>query len=121
MFSKNALSTIVEGCCSDIKPEITTQIGANGKAYYSRKLKTYSFAHFNYIYELFYVDKKKRVPESIAKLLTPRALAIWIMDDGGKNGSGLKISTESFTYEEVKLLRDALLLNFGLHFTIQKA
>ena len=42
------------------------------------------------------------------------------MDDDGKSGSGLKISTESFTYEEVKLLRNALLLNFGLHFTIQK-
>lgn len=36
-FSKN-------GCCSEVKPEITRQIRANGKAYYSRKVKTESFA-----------------------------------------------------------------------------
>lgn len=42
------------------------------------------------------------------------------MDDGGKNGSGYKISTESFSYYEVCLLQNAVLKNFHLQSSIQK-
>ena len=52
--------------------------------------------------------------EKIAQLLTGRALAVWIMDDGGKGGVGSKISTESFTLQEVKCFQQALLTNFVL-------
>lgn len=42
------------------------------------------------------------------------------MDDGGRSGVGCKISTESFTLDEVKILQKALFSNFGLQYTIQR-
>lgn len=44
------------------------------------------------------VDGVKIVPSNISELLTPRALAYWIMDDGGKGSYGETIlHTRSFT------------------------
>jgi hypothetical protein len=40
---------------------------------------------------MFYANGKKVVPANIAELLTVRALAYWIMDEGGKER---KIATE---------------------------
>jgi len=54
------------------------------------------------------------------ELLTPRGLAFWIMDDGSWVGSGIKISTHSFTLSEVELLINVLSVKFGLACTIQK-
>jgi len=36
--------------------------------------------------------------------LTPLALAIWIMDDGGRAKPGVRISTNSFELGEVQYL-----------------
>lgn len=41
----------------------------------------------------------KWVNPIIVDYFTPLALAVWIMDDGGLNRSGLNISTESYRYE----------------------
>ena len=64
----------------------------------------------NFIYDAFYKDKIKVVPELkiLEEYLTPLALGVWIMDDGGKASAGLKLSTNSFTYEEVLLLCEVL-------------
>ena len=112
-------SFLKNGYCSDLKPKKSVQIGKDGKRYFSIKIRTFSFISFNEIYDMFYLENKKIVPKKIAKYLTPRALAVWIMDDGGKSGVGRKISTESFTLEEVTLLKNALLSNFGLEYRIQ--
>ena len=53
--------------------------------------------------------------------MTPLALAIWIMDDGGKVSSGLKIATNSFKYEEVQylqyLLKNIYNIDSNIHLT----
>ena len=42
------------------------------------------------------------VPSNTAELLTPRALAYFIMDDGGKGSYGeMNLHTRSFTLAEV--------------------
>lgn len=127
MSSKNAeyifwlYSFFMEkGYCSTVKPKVKKQIHKNNTVYYSIKFRTFSFSSFNYLYDAFYtVEKTKTVPLYIFNLLTEKAFSIWFMDDGGKSGSGVKISTENFTYSEVCLLQKAIFEKFSLQPTIQ--
>ena len=108
------------GYCSAEKPKQKQQIGKSGKIYFSYKWRTWSFCSFNWLHELFYVHcpetnrLSKRVPPNIEKLLTPRALAIWIMDDGGATSSGVGLATHGFPVEDVCLLQAALKTNFNI-------
>jgi ubiquinol-cytochrome c reductase cytochrome b subunit len=96
-----------QGYCNDKKIKLIKQIGKNNKIYYSIKIRTWSFSSWNYIYNEFYSSKIKIVPtyEFLITHLTPLALAIWIMDDGSKDGSGLRISTNCFKKEEILKLQ----------------
>jgi hypothetical protein len=71
---------------------------------------------------LFYKDRQKVIPKNIHRFLTDRVLAYWYMDDGalkGMNRSGKRFHTEGFSYEEVLVLRDAL-IQLGIESTVQK-
>jgi ubiquinol-cytochrome c reductase cytochrome b subunit len=59
-------------------------------------------------YKIFNGQNTKVVPKNIADYLSPLALAVWIMDDGTCQGSGVIISTNSFPKEEVQFLCDVL-------------
>lgn len=108
------------GYCSPSKPKITKQIGKSGKIYYSLKVRTFSFSSLNYLHNAFYPNGTvKRVPENITEMLSPRALAVWIMDDGGISGDGVKISTEGFVLEDIERLQSALFDVFNLRYSIQ--
>ena len=102
------------GYCSNKKIKII-------KIYYSIKIRTWSFSSWNYIYNEFYSSKTKIVPtyEFLITHLTPLALAIWIMDDGSKDGSGLRISTNSFKKEEILRLQKVQLDRYNLSCTIR--
>ena len=76
---------------------------------------------FNYLWDLFYIDKVKTVPLNIGEILTEVGLAFWIMDDGGKVGNGLKLSTNSFNYSDCTILVKVLYDNFNLKCSIQSA
>jgi ubiquinol-cytochrome c reductase cytochrome b subunit len=52
--------------------------------------------------------------------LTPLALAIWIMDDGSKDGSGLRISTNCFKKEEIIILLKVLKDKYDLSANIRQ-
>lgn len=68
-----------------------------------------------YIHQ-FYKDKK-RVPPIISRLLTPRALAYWFMDDGSmksKQSKGVILNTQGFSYAEVSILCEVLKVKFQL-------
>ena len=77
-----------------------------------KSLNIESTGALNYYSELFYIFKNegkrkkfKIVPDNIIELLTPRALAFWIMDDGAKLSSYQNaLHTRSYTYEEVIIL-----------------
>jgi len=98
------------GYCSDNKPKTTKEIGKNNKIYYSYKFKTFSFSTFNWIHELFYPENNiKRIPQNIKEFLSPQVLAIWIMDNGA-----IIISTNYYNEEDINLLQQSLLENFGL-------
>lgn len=118
-----------KGYSSPKKPVVKKQIGKKNIIYFSIKWKTFSFSSLNFLYDSFYSTNKdtiernqniKKVPTNIYSLLTQQALAIWIMDDGGKSGSGLKISTESFCYEDNLLLQKTLKIKFSIEPSIQR-
>jgi hypothetical protein len=53
------------------------------------------------MYNLFYVNGVKVIPENIYDLLTPAALAHWIQGDGVARCHGLIICTDSYKVENV--------------------
>ena len=98
------------GYCSEKKPTLQKRIGPQGKVRFCLRVRTYSFASFNWIHEAFYpLNQQKVVPKDLCWMfLTPLALAVWIMDDGGACSAGLKISTHGFQEEEVLFLCEVL-------------
>nr|YP_001315107.1 putative site-specific DNA endonuclease [Chlorokybus atmophyticus]ABO15137.1 putative site-specific DNA endonuclease [Chlorokybus atmophyticus] len=109
-----------KGYCSYEKVIPKTHIGKNGKIYYSYKFRSWSFSSLNWLYDLFYNKKKKRIPKTISEFLTPRALTIWLIHGGKISGNGVKISTESFSYQDIVILQTGLKKNYSLNSTIQR-
>lgn len=72
------------------------------------------------IYNLFYYNKKKDVPLDLS-LLTPRAMAIWFMDDGSANGRcTISIATCSFSIDGLLRLKNYLYEKYKLEVIINK-
>jgi recombination protein RecA len=84
---------------------------------------------FRYYGQLFYKQQsdkswKKHVPHNIATLLTPRAIAYWYMDDGALKWRGksnaVRFCTDSFSTDEINLLKNVLETKFFLKVSLQK-
>ena len=107
------------GYCTNNLPVLFEQKYGD-KIYQAYRFGTYGFASLMWLYNLFYTHSKiKIVPKNIADLLTPLALAIWIMGDGTWK-PGVRIATNCFTKEEVELLALALETKFNLKCTLHK-
>jgi ubiquinol-cytochrome c reductase cytochrome b subunit len=102
------------GYCSPQRPRLLTRIGKKGKMRFYYRIRTWTFSSFNWIGEAFYFNGTKIVPCCIGDFLTPLALAVWIMDDGGAVSAGMKLSTHAFTFEEVAFLCKILQSKYGL-------
>lgn len=100
---------------SDRKPDYRT-----GKVYTRVRFHSYYLPCFNELYSLFYLEGKN-IPKNIGELLTPIGLAYWAMDDGNKKGNNNFIfNTNSYTLDEIELLKSVLLNKFNLDCSIQK-
>lgn len=107
---------LVRGYCNNTQPIIKTHKGFSYLTF-----DTYSFTSLLWLYHAFYAKNRiKSVPYNIAELLSPLALAVWIMDDGGKHNTGLRLATHCFMEKDVDLLIEALKNKFGLISTRQK-
>lgn len=71
-------------------------------------------------HELFYPSGRKVVPEQVAQLLSPLALAVWFMDDGAADHAGVTLQTHSFKREEVELLVAAMRERFVLEANVRR-
>jgi len=118
LFLHNLLSKL--GYCNPKIPTIRTRLG-RGKIRKIARFSTWTYTSFNWIHDLWYKKNIKCIPECIGEYLTPLALAIWIMDDGAKVGSGLKFATNSYTHNDCKILVKVLKDNFNLKASIQSA
>ena len=84
--------------------------------------QTISHTAFNKLAELFIANNKKTVPKFLIKnYLTPRGLAYWFMDDGGKldyninsKNKSIVLNTQSFTDIEVENMSKELIEKFNL-------
>ena len=80
------------------------------------RFRTRVHSDFTYFANLFYQPEKK-IPQDIEKLLTPRSLAYWYMDDGSMKSvqsKGLIFNTHCFSFDDVTLLCSILNNKFGL-------
>ena len=75
---------------------------------------SYFLDYFTIFYKIFYQYGKKIIPINIEELLTPSALAIFIMDNSTSQKSGLLLHTNEFTKSDVQLLREILFDKYGL-------
>lgn len=116
------------GYCRQDIPKITVRKGDGDKLRYGYRFRSYTYSSFNWVYESFYITKGapskriKIVPACIDIYLTPLALAVWIMDDGCLiKDRGLKISTNSFSLEEVQYLSSIISKKYGINTSCIKA
>lgn len=86
--------------------------------YYSHvRFNTKSIKVFDKYYQMFYLNKRKSVPENISDLLkSPIALAVWYLDDGAKRTdcNALRIHTNCYRKGEQEVLINMLQKNFGI-------
>lgn len=121
---------VTNGYCTNKELIFKKRIGKNDKIYFTTKIITYSFKSLNWLHELFYIPQydennelicyKKIVPANILDYLTPQVIAIWIMDDGSRQNSGIYIHTNSFTLEENFVLQEAFLKKYNIKTTLHK-
>ncbi|MDD5760835.1 MAG: hypothetical protein PHF45_02195 [Candidatus Pacebacteria bacterium] len=101
------------------------------KSYHSREQKEYKRLHFaTYSLDLFechwdafYTNSKKTISNFINTWLRdPLSLAVWYMDDGSKRSdcNALRISTDSFSLPEQKILQNVLKENFDIMTTLHR-
>lgn len=112
------------GYCSNLKPRIYTIKIYNKKydaikMHYRYEFNTFTFRSFSWIHKMFYKKGKKIINPKIEQYLTPLALAIWIMDDGGWAKPGVRIATNNYKLEEVQILVAILKKLFDLNCTVQ--
>ena len=71
------------------------------------------------LYHWLYQDEVKILPLDVFEFLTPRALAIWFMDDGSNTKESYTISTHCFSIQELRIT-DFFKRKYGIAATIVK-
>ena len=83
-----------------------------GKCYYFR---TVSHPCFSNLRAKFYKGRSKIADvDLLQKRLTPFTLAVWIMDDGSKDGRQLRINSQSFSKDDNIILQELLRAKLGI-------
>jgi recombination protein RecA len=101
-----------------IKELVRSQPSRSGQGYYFRTITHPQLAEYRI---RFYDRARKIVPiDLLERRLSTRGLAIWFMDDGGADGSGARLNTQSFSYDENRALAAFLERRFGLCVTINQ-
>ncbi|KAG5354285.1 Cytochrome b mRNA maturase bI2 (mitochondrion) [Yarrowia sp. E02] len=123
LYLHNIISSL--GYCKPELPKIYIRNNTNDNTIkYSFNFKSYTFSSFNWIYYNFYNNNNiKIIPYNIDlyNLLTPLALAIWVMDDGYYiNNKGISFKSNSFTLKEIKYIGNILKTKYSLDYSIIK-
>ena len=104
----------------NIVPQLKKGIKA-GKPFYGLEFVTRSLPCFTELYNIFYVNGVKVIPNYIYELLTPLAFAHLIQGDGGFKSKGIYLCTDSYTVQDVVRLMNVLIIRYELKCTLHKA
>ena len=106
------------------QPNKKERLSPKGNLIVNWGFQTFSHKAFNYLAELFLLDKggKKGISENLVQdHLTPKGLAYWFMDDGGKldynknsKNRSVVLNTHSFTDLDVEKMCDQISNKFDL-------
>jgi hypothetical protein len=120
-------------CGTDTSPTLDrTEDDRTGRVYERWYFNTLTNPSLNYFANMFYMYDRgtnrwiKDVPSSshVNRLLTPRALAYFFMDDGAlkwlNHSNAMRICTESFSVDGVKRIQKALKELYGIKTTLTK-
>lgn len=113
------------GYCNPQLPQIQIRKDKN-KIRYVYRMSTFTFSSFIWIYDAFYTynEKNKRrkiIPPFIEDYFSDKVFAFWIMDDGCYiKQRGIKLSTNSFTLKEVKILISIIKKKYSFNCSIHK-
>lgn len=91
-----------------------------GRWYRSWFFHTVTTPRLRPLHVRFYAHGEKHIPRDIAGDLTPRALAVWIMDDGCLTRHELILNTQSFPFAEQELLLRVMRERFAVSGTINR-
>ena len=96
-----------------------------GITYVSWSFATTQQACFRFYGPQFYdSDGRKKIPKIIGKLLKPRSIAYWYMDDGAQKwkgkSKGVRFCTDNFLHSEVQFLAQILQDKYNLKTSLQK-
>ena len=100
---------------------IRNRIKKNGYEYVL--FDTYSHGALRFYAQQFYLNKKKKIPNLIEKLLDPLALAVWFMDDGSwksENHKTFIIHTLGFSKKDLEVVIQVLKKKFDIESSIHK-
>lgn len=113
----NVLSSI----CNNTKPTPWPK-NAPTQYWFSSKSSFPLFELHNQWYQLDKISNKyiKVLPKNIDELLTPRAIAHWLMGDGWWSSNAILFSTDNFTFKEIELLGEILNKKYNICSTINK-
>ena len=90
----------------------------SGSCYYFRTVTHPTFVQLK---DSFYQDRRKIVPkETLEDLIDPFALAVWIMDDGSRDGRQLRINSQCFSKAENEFLQCVLRAKLGILTTLNR-
>jgi hypothetical protein len=91
-----------------------------GRIYTNLNFWTKALPELNEFYFNFYSGKEKRIPLDLS-LLTPLAIAHWVMQDGFKVISGgLYLCTDVYSYIDIKRLTEYLYQEYNIKCYIHK-
>jgi hypothetical protein len=95
------------------KGPYTTRTSVQKKEHIGLGFTTRSLPCITELYNIFYINNKKIVPNVLFDLISWEVLAHWIMGDGTYN-SGVRIQTDSFTVQEVVYIINILVIKLNL-------
>ena len=88
--------------------------------HYSWYFHTTSFREFGMLHGEFYQGDIKILPEDIFRVMTPRMLAVWFMDDGSNTQESFTFSTHCFSVEDQRKIVAFFHQNYGVDAKIVK-
>jgi hypothetical protein len=113
-----AQKAYVEWKYSILKNLVMSAPQESGQCYYFRTVTHPAFLTFR---KCFYEENRKILAVNLLNdHLNSFILAVWIMDDGAKDGNQLRINSQSFTREENQLLQEILRTKLGIVTTLNR-